>query len=654
MRTTDINMRAAPVAGEAAPPGLRRSNASEYATALLFSVLTFAALGILYLFPFVTRHYRYPLGWDAPAYVGRVNVVSAHGLSEFGAIRSANSLLLSVLGRATGANRFTLVALLPALWAGASGLAAAAMVRIAVGSRAMWLPVIGFLAWVAFGQNSTINLHFDNLLTGVAVLAGFAAAMAFVSGGRGALAATLCFMLAGLAHWPFYVFAMGVFVLALIVYWATEARTWDGRLKAVRGSRPLIVAVLVSGAFTGLTLLAPGTSGWLGARIGRLRGQLQARFEARLRDRKRYLALPLAVGGAIATFLASRSAGTGDKTDEQMDGPDGPGKTHAGGHAMLPARRLFLALMGSWVAVMVVAGVAQAAGFPTAGARLLQFLFPIPILAGVFVWWLGRLGARRGWGGKLVAAVVVLATVVGFGSLAWHDRSRNRPWMTARQITQIDGSGAYLATIPRTQTVSYVLPSSSQGNPWWAVIQAALPAREIRRSSPYYGSAENYLAGRPSYLRPALGVVEHASPAPRTKIAIVLEAFSPGGFETQIEVHPERVVAPGVFVLRGPVRPLSPVPTGTPPQARTGLRDILAFSALAMAILYVAGAGWSGSLLPPDPVVRVALAPALGMATITLTAFAWDRVGLPFGGVAKLAILIIATVGGWLVRTIRP
>jgi len=72
-----------------------------------------------------------------------------------------------------------------------------------------------------------------------------------------------------------------------------------------------------------------------------------------------------------------------------------------------------------------------------------------------------------------------------------------------------------------------------------------------------------------------------------------------------------------------------------------------------MAILFVAGAGWSGSLLPPDPVVRVALAPVLGMATITLTALGWDGVGLPFGGGGKLAILIIATVAGWTLAVVR-
>src|SRR5439155_16357382 len=171
------------------------------------------------------------------------------------------------------------------------------------------------------------NLHFDNLLNGAAILAGFAAAMAFVSGGRGALAATLCFMLAGLSHWNFYLFAMGVFGLALAVYWATAARTWDGRLKAVRDGRALIGAVLVSGAFTGLILVAPGAKGWLGSRLGHLRVLLRTRFEARLRDRERYLALPLAVGGAIATTLKSRSPGTGDVSDQQTDGPDEPVKT---------------------------------------------------------------------------------------------------------------------------------------------------------------------------------------------------------------------------------------------------------------------------------------------------------------------------------------
>ena len=61
MRTTN-EVEPARVAEEPAPRGLSRTNASSYATALLFSVLSFAALGILYLFPFVTRHYRYPLG----------------------------------------------------------------------------------------------------------------------------------------------------------------------------------------------------------------------------------------------------------------------------------------------------------------------------------------------------------------------------------------------------------------------------------------------------------------------------------------------------------------------------------------------------------------------------------------------------------------
>src|SRR5207245_10620506 len=111
-----------------------------------------------------------------------------------GTIRAGLPLLLAVLGRATGRDAFTLVAIIPSVLAGVAALGAAVMARAVFGVSARWVPVIGFLSWAAFGSNGIPLHHFDNLLNAALILAGFGAALAFVAGGRGAVAAGVLFM----------------------------------------------------------------------------------------------------------------------------------------------------------------------------------------------------------------------------------------------------------------------------------------------------------------------------------------------------------------------------------------------------------------------------------------------------------------------------
>src|SRR5207244_3220059 len=89
--------------------------------------LPIGAICALFLFPYLFRHYRYPLGWDAPATVRRAGSLARDGLDRIGAIRAGEPLLLNALAQATRQNMFTLVAIVPAVLAGVAGLAAAAL-----------------------------------------------------------------------------------------------------------------------------------------------------------------------------------------------------------------------------------------------------------------------------------------------------------------------------------------------------------------------------------------------------------------------------------------------------------------------------------------------------------------------------------------------
>jgi hypothetical protein len=68
---------------------------------------------------------------------------------------------------------------------------------------------------------------------------------------------------------------------------------------------------------------------------------------------------------------------------------------------------------------------------------------------------------------------------------------------------------------------------------------------------------------------------------------------------------------------------------------------------LILVVLFAVGGGWSLALLPSDPVIWISLAPALGMAVISLVALAWDRAGLPLSGNRPLITLVLAAVAGW-------
>jgi hypothetical protein len=614
----------APAASGAGGPSARR----EHALALAAALITFGVLAGLYLYPYVTDHFRYPTGWDAPTAVGRAQLVSAYGLDRFGAIRSGVPLLLTILKGVTRQNALTLVAMVPAVLLGVAALGGAALACAALGIRAWWLPILGFLFWAAFGENGMLNLHLDNMLNASMVLPGFAAAVGFVVWRKGALAAAILLAAAGLAHWPFYIFAVAILLVALAadLVWSRRSDPADPA-GTVLGLAPMIGAVAASGGFVALTFLWVSPTGWTGARLRQLGSQLRERFFDTLADRSRYYALPTAGLGALA---AARSR---------------PRSPRSRGW------RLFLCLMGSWTVVTIAGGIAQALRLPTAGAREIHYFFPASILTGLAVWWAARwmAGRWRGPLGLVAAGALVAVAIGGFGALFWAQRSNDRPWFKQPVMAQAAAAAAYLETVPGDRPIVFVLDVRATAfKPAFQQIKAAIGPTLAQRSYAYWGLPADYLAGvlsRPNG-RPQPTPPQALPGGGADPLVIVLNGFNSRGFEQITADQPEIVIADGVAVLRGPL-PATPLAPARTPLADTRPRA-LAWTLLSIVLfLFAAGGGWAVALLPDDPVLRVALAPALGAAAVTLLAFAWDRLGLTFAGQGPVAVAVLAAAPGW-------
>ena len=578
---------------------------------------TLAAVTLFFLLPYFRHDYRYPLGWDSPFYVWRANLVSLDGLEWNGLVRSASPVLLAVLARLTGQNTWTLVALVPAILAGIASLGGVAMARAGLGLPIRWIPVVGLLLWLAFGYAGMVWEQFDNVLNSALVLSGFAAALAFVAWGRGAIAAALLFVTAGFAHWQFYLFAMAIFALAVLLFGRNDLR---GAVAGKRGSLnqvgPLLAAAGVSGVAVGLGFLIAQFSPTVGPRFVGLGDLLRDRFLRRAAEPDRYVAIPLAVAGGVLAFRSS---------------PPAPSRT---------ARDLFLWLAVVWTGLTALGAAAQAAGVPTAGLRLLHFLFPATLLAGVFLWKASeethrRLPSRTALATTSALLVVALGTLAAY---ALQEQSRVKTWVEPDAVYQAATAGSYTQSrVPPQQRVLYVVELDPQDAltfaRWRSTILSSLPPSEVRRSEIVNADAE----GSPLAMRAAA--------------VIAIREYAPTAVREAAAQRRGTFVGDGVVVLRGP-RFASVIKVSTP-SANVTIRVAIPVVALIVVLLFLAGAGWAFALLPADAATRVLLSPALGITVIVVATLVWERFGLPLNGWLIAVPGALSAAAGWVLSVVR-
>ncbi len=580
-----------------------------------------AALGALaalllawFLLPYLLGGFAFPLGPDAPVYLWWIRLAGFEGLSAVGHRPGVPALALALRG-ALGLSEVQVVAALEGALGLATGLAAAALIRIG-GERGRALPW-----WLAGLLAGTFAVHLAaGYLANLAFAAAFLAAGALlVAGSRpAALAAAVVLGGGGLAHPLFLLVGLAVLGLAAALAWRRD------RDEAARvGGAALAGAALVAAGLLSM-LRGPGSLQVDTSKDGFLR---RAGLEAELRraylDRfvhrwARYVqwaSVPLALGGlgrvrgALARFLIAWGLVT-------------------------------LAGVGACLAT----GVGPA-------ARVATFGFVVPILAA-----LGLDRLRRALGGRPTLGVVVPgALAVAMLAGAWVAWDRQEPFLSELEVERATTAAGYVAaTEPGTPLVLRVDQEGSAvtflATRAANVIRAAVPPDRIRDVVVLVPDPR----GEADAVRWALARVTQAdaeravAEAGGRRLDVLLAPFDRSDAPLA-RYRTWRRVARGVF-LAGDV-PAEPAPVREPlrPSSPAGIAWA---TAATLALLTLAGLGWAG-LVAPDRVAALALAPGLGAVALLLAAVLLERLGVPLDGRALGGLLASALGGGggYLART---
>jgi hypothetical protein len=266
---------------------------------------------------------------------------------------------------------------------------------------------------------------------------------------------------------------------------------------------------------------------------------------------------------------------------------------------------------------------------------------------------------------RVAAGALAAVVVVGSVSLFWSSWSTRHPWVEADAVREVAAAGRYVAAAAPGREVVYLIDTERRSDlttigRWWLVIKGSLPPAEVAAAHRYVGSPQAFLARVPSVpLGEGLPPGETDRPDPALwgadgrpdPVAIVLERYNGPGFRAA-EGAGGTVVAPGVLVLRGPAAATAGL-AGATPAGDLGGRTLVWSSMVVVAALVLAGLGWAVGLLPPDPLLLLPLAPALGAATASLAALGWAAVGLSFAGWRAALPLLVAAVAGWAVAAWR-
>jgi hypothetical protein len=317
----------------------------------------------------------------------------------------------------------------------------------------------------------------------------------------------------------------------------------------------------------------------------------------------------------------------------------------------------------AWLAVSAggLVVLAFAPGFP--GHRTLLLGVPAPILGALAVvvvaGWIGARIARRvplraAVGASAVAAVVGIGiALVALGPFA---ARAERPVSTLG--TGPDVAAGYLRAVPSRRPVVLVTdpPDASGLLAWKARLNATralAPEGVLLRIALYVGDERALLAGRPT-VRPGDDRFQAISARTWPSVRAVLEddpvvvAIRPwlrvSAWARIAAASP--VVGEDLAVLRGPV-PTGPVEPVHP--IRLPALEAAARVAVLLITVVLVGGGWSSAAVGVDgsPIDAIALAPAAGLATITLTGTIVVVAGADPGGAVGLAAAAAAGVAGW-------
>jgi MFS family permease len=573
---------------------------------------------------------RPPTSYDVPYYVWRTRLVAVDGLDALarlpdGAIpnpdRAGFPVLGATLGTITRVDTLAFVIALRAVAAISIGAAAAAFAKEALQEPSWSWPwfLVGVgasAAVVGASIGSLEQLVAEVLFLGTAVLAPLVA-----RGRPGTAAAALLLAAAALTHWVFTALFLGVllvFAAVLAFPRFTRRREGDPARSVERSIRVLRLA-LVGGATAVLAVtLLPELPHRVPEVVGE-KGNL-----TRLGTYELGLLIPLAAIGVLLGLRGARST-----------------------------RRDAILLMTVWAAAVPVAMVVSAL-LPTSLKlfRVAPFALGVPVLAILAIVTLASLASERlGAPGRAVAAAVVLGGLLlavgtpaatfdpAYGAYTTQRMERAR--IAGRYVEQVGGDRPIVFT---TREDPRLIDR---------VVRAWVPAERITDTWVYQGTPRDLVTGAP-VSDPERAALSSSSQAwwsrswPRPADVLDRDPLVIDLGPTDRAPAGSAVLAPGLSVVRGPM----PAAAEREP-LRLGWSGLLVAAIVSLLILAIVGGGWARVLLDVPATSAALLAPAFGIATLTIAGVAVGRSGIPLGGAAGL-VLIGATGGaGWLISTLR-
>lgn len=621
----------------------------------------------------IYRLVEMPIGWDTARYLDQTNLVSRYGLREASdlVIPRPSQLLSSRIGfpvsvltlsSLLGVSTFKVAAVIPVVAATAAALAAGAFISYSL-RRDVWDMVV--VAAVVGTSTALVRLMFgtytDNLIAASLFTAVLIPLLSAVRDGRGFIAAIALLAMGGLVHPAFYGFMLATLALVVVLYLPSSWREWR-REDASLVTTPAVRLGLITGAAS--LLSAAGIYGLLNANPSRV-GLKRKTFADKMAED-----VPLYWFPVTAPLAALGVAGLADKVRKAARTRAATGD---GGHRREDSfsTRFVFTLLMAWAGVAVAGLLGFYLGRAWPAHRFLAFLLPFPIFIG-----LGTLAVGRSlWapGFRVAGILVILAGLLGTGYLAlWDFRAAARrgfEYLDVGKVQNATTAASYLqaAGVPETAPVVFLItdigPQPRLFIPEQAhIMRSALPPERIPHSYFYVGTAGNYLARRPTtlandprefnivstrFFRSVQEVID------RHPVAIMLESYNPE-FAQLARISPDRVVAPGVYVVEGPVL-ASPLPASPYPSAPQGWSQIILMGAAGLIALTLIGAGWALALLAPGvrPMEVIGVAMGFGFGALLLAGAAADFMGVRLVGVGGAMTAVGAAVVGWILGGFR-
>jgi hypothetical protein len=593
----------------------------------------------LYLKAPIERELVVPSGADIPAHLWRVRLVTAQGLDTL--FTSApltiqtnpDRLGLPILGSilsGLGVTPWRLMYVTAAVGGAVVASSAWGLARTITEPR--WAgPIYAVTVVSSISFALTSRAYLDNTLAEGMILAVAATAL-LAAAGRGATMAGVVLMAGMLVmHWP-----TGVLFVAVLTLFAVGML--PSALADRRAGRPLtstaaarVGTIAVGGLGIGGVplLLAPGantpTSG-----PGTL---FRINVERLLPSYRLSLKLPLAGVGAAGLALLDPK---------------------------VPRRRTLL-LYAVWLLPLGIAALAYQQGRPIPLMRFFGTALALPLLGAAAFTALIALATRitrvKALNAvmTLVAVGLVAAALWGSALEAAHNVDNTTPSVISVEIEPIRAANAFVAEVDPPAAVFVVdgptrsfrrLRMLARGTIVDRIhVFPGTPTELFERAQRSDGPSAEELSDEGFAGRKAV-IEADAVEAMRMRgaIGLVIRPY----FSDYDQVARDRrnvEIEDGVVLLRPTSRPpiVRTTPLSPPPTSALVTSTLIAFAALLAA-----GSGWSFAMLRHPWELRLAVAPAIGMAVLVLVGSALGLAGVPTGHRPGLAIWFGVTAAGWV------